>query len=148
MVYGKLSSTWPVNTGILVHENVACFGAGIVDHDGTYVTALDAATGELKWQNTTSGHLNEALRKGVSSQGNLTTRGAHANGLMAQSIGGGGGNGGFSISLTGSGEGADVPVSVGGDGSSGGKSGSVTASNRGNISTQGNLAASNCLNPC
>ena len=75
MVYGKLSSTWPVNTGILVHEGVAYFGAGIVDHDGTYVTALDATTGELIWQNTTSGHLNAELRKGVSAQGNLSIRG-------------------------------------------------------------------------
>jgi outer membrane protein assembly factor BamB len=72
MVYGSLSSTWPVNTGVLVHEGVAFFGAGIVDHDGTYIYAVDANTGQLVWQNNSSGHLNAELRKGVSVQGNLT----------------------------------------------------------------------------
>ncbi|MEM7145219.1 MAG: PQQ-binding-like beta-propeller repeat protein [Verrucomicrobiota bacterium] len=72
MIYGTLSSTWPVNTGVLVHDDTAYFAAGIVDHDGTYVCALDADTGTLRWQNTASGHLNSDLRKGVSAQGNLT----------------------------------------------------------------------------
>lgn len=72
MVYGALSSTWPVNTGVLVEDGVAYFGAGIVDHDGTYVYALDAETGEVKWSNNSSGHLNAELRKGVSAQGNLS----------------------------------------------------------------------------
>lgn len=71
MVYGNLCSTWPVNTGVLIHEGIAYFAAGIVDHDGTYVYALDARTGQLRWQNDSSGHLNAELRKGVSAQGNL-----------------------------------------------------------------------------
>jgi outer membrane protein assembly factor BamB len=75
MVYGAMSSTWPVNTGVLVHDGMAYFAAGIVDHDGTYVYALDAKTGDIRWQNNSSGHLNAAQRKGVSAQGNLTVRG-------------------------------------------------------------------------
>ena len=75
MVYGHLSSTWPVNTGVLVHGGKAYFAAGIVDHDGTYVYALDAKTGDLAWQNNSSGHLNRELRKGVSAQGNLSILG-------------------------------------------------------------------------
>ena len=75
MVYGNLCSTWPVNTGVLVHDGVAYFAAGIVDHDGTYVYALDARTGRLQWQNNTCGHLSPELRKGVSAQGNLTIHG-------------------------------------------------------------------------
>jgi outer membrane protein assembly factor BamB len=75
MVYGNLCSTWPVNTGVLVHDGVAYFAAGIVDHDGTYVYALDAKTGEIRWQNDTCGHLSAELRKGVSAQGNLTIQG-------------------------------------------------------------------------
>ena len=81
MVYGNLCSTWPVNTGVLVHEGVAYFAAGIIDHDGTYVYALDAKTGRIKWQNNTCGHLNPELRKGVSAQGNLTIQGGQL--LMA-----------------------------------------------------------------
>jgi len=72
MIYGSLSSTWSVNTGVLVHDGVAYFGEGIVDHDGTYLYAVDATTGRMIWQNNTSGHLNPELRKGVSVQGNLT----------------------------------------------------------------------------
>jgi outer membrane protein assembly factor BamB len=72
MVYGALCSTWPVNSGVLVAEGVAYAAAGIIDYDGTYVYALDAMTGEIKWQNNSSGHLDKQLRKGVSAQGNLT----------------------------------------------------------------------------
>ena len=75
MVYGALSSTWPVNTGVLVHQGVAYAAAGITDYDGTYVYALDAVTGELKWENVTCGHLDSQLRKGVSAQGALTVAG-------------------------------------------------------------------------
>ncbi len=75
MIYGSLCSTWPVNTGVLVHEGTAYFGAGIVDHDGTHVYALDADSGKVIWENHDSGHLNEDLRKGVSAQGNLTILG-------------------------------------------------------------------------
>ncbi len=72
MVYGSLSSTWPVNSGVLVEDGVAYAAAGIIDYDGTYVYALDAVTGEIIWQNNSSGHLDKELRKGVSAQGNLT----------------------------------------------------------------------------
>ncbi len=72
MVYGQLTSTWPVNTGVLVREGVAYFAAGMIDHDGTYLYAIDAVTGALKWHNNSTGHLNTDLRKGISAQGNLT----------------------------------------------------------------------------
>ncbi len=72
MVYGALCSTWPVNAGVLVKDGVAYAAAGIIDYDGTYVYALDAVTGKIKWQNTTSGHLDKQLRKGVSAQGVIT----------------------------------------------------------------------------
>jgi outer membrane protein assembly factor BamB len=75
MIYGSLTSTWPVQTGVLVQDGVAYFAAGIIDHDGTYVYAVDAKTGRLKWQNNSSGHLSDELRKGVSAQGNLSIRG-------------------------------------------------------------------------
>jgi|GEM_PF-204159 len=75
MVYGSLCSTWPVNSGVLVEEGVAYAAAGIIDYDGTYVYALDAETGKIKWQNSSSGHLDRELRKGISAQGNLTIAG-------------------------------------------------------------------------
>ena len=75
LVYGNLSSTWPVNSGVLVQDGVAYFAAGIIDYDGTYVYALDAKTGALKWKNDSTGHLSAELRKGVSVQGNLAIAG-------------------------------------------------------------------------
>lgn len=72
MIYGNLGSTWPVHSGVLIQDGVAYLAAGIVDYDGTYVYALDALTGKLIWQNTSSGHLDPDLRKGVSAQGTLT----------------------------------------------------------------------------
>jgi outer membrane protein assembly factor BamB len=60
---------------VLVADGVAYFAAGIVDCDGTYVYALDAKTGKIKWQNNSCGHLNPELRKGVSAQGNLAIHG-------------------------------------------------------------------------
>ena len=68
-VYGSLQSTWPAASGVLVEDGVAYVAAGIVNYDGTYVYALDAASGQIKWQNNTSGHLDKHARTGVSVQG-------------------------------------------------------------------------------
>jgi outer membrane protein assembly factor BamB len=68
-VYGSLLSTWPAASGILVEDGIAYVSAGIVNYDGTYVYALDAETGKIKWQNNTSGHLDRQARTGVSVQG-------------------------------------------------------------------------------
>ena len=45
--------------------------AGIAHYDGTYVYALDAITGEVKWCNDSSGSLSEQVDCGVSLQGEL-----------------------------------------------------------------------------
>jgi len=70
-VYGSLQSTWPVSSGVLVEDGVAYVAAGMINYDGTYVYALDAATGQIKWQNNTSGHLDREARTGVSVQGHM-----------------------------------------------------------------------------
>jgi len=70
-VYGALLATWPAASGVLVEEGIAYVAAGIVNYDGTYVYALDAATGKIKWQNNTSGHLDRQARTGVSVQGHM-----------------------------------------------------------------------------
>ncbi|MFC1735136.1 PQQ-binding-like beta-propeller repeat protein [Candidatus Hydrogenedentota bacterium] len=75
MLYGALSSLWPVNTGVLIDKGVAYFAAGILDTEGTYVYALDALSGEKVWANSDSGHLNKETGKGVSAQGCLTIAG-------------------------------------------------------------------------
>jgi len=70
-VYGALMSTWPVASGVIIEDGIAYFAAGIVNYDGIHVYALDAATGEIKWQNNTSGHLNAEARTGASVQGHM-----------------------------------------------------------------------------
>ena len=70
-VYGSLLSTWPAASGVLVEDGIAYVAAGISNFDGTCVYALDAVTGEIKWQNDTSGHLNAEARTGVGVQGHL-----------------------------------------------------------------------------
>lgn len=70
-VYGSLQSTWPVGSGVLVSEDVVYAAAGIVNYDGTHVYALDTASGRIKWQNNTSGHLDPEAHAGVSVQGHM-----------------------------------------------------------------------------
>jgi outer membrane protein assembly factor BamB len=70
-VYGQLLSTWPAASGVLVHNDTAYVAAGIVNFDGTHVYALDAATGRLRWQNNSSGHLDPTGLAGVSVQGHM-----------------------------------------------------------------------------
>ena len=70
-MYGQVLSTWPAASGVLVQDGVAYAAAGIVNYDGTHVYALDAATGKIKWQNNSSGHLDPAALAGVSVQGNM-----------------------------------------------------------------------------
>ncbi|TKJ36475.1 MAG: hypothetical protein CEE38_11720 [Planctomycetes bacterium B3_Pla] len=73
-VYGKLISTWPVAGGVLIHKGVVYAAAGIAHYDGTYVVALDAVTGKVKWYNDQSGTLSEKVNSGVSLQGSLSIR--------------------------------------------------------------------------
>jgi outer membrane protein assembly factor BamB len=70
-VYGALCSTWPVGSGVLVEDGVAYAAAGIANYDGTHVFALDAATGKIGWQNSSSGNTEGGQGAGVSVQGHL-----------------------------------------------------------------------------
>jgi outer membrane protein assembly factor BamB len=69
-LFGSLSSTWPVGSGVLVQDGVAYAAAGNANLDGTHVYALEAATGKIRWQNHTSGHL-EGEKSGAGVQGHL-----------------------------------------------------------------------------
>jgi outer membrane protein assembly factor BamB len=73
-VYNSLQSTWPAASGVLVDAGIAYVAAGIANYDGIYLYALDAKTGAIKWQNTSSGHLDADAHTGVSVQGHLLLR--------------------------------------------------------------------------
>jgi len=70
-VYGTLLSTWPVAGGVLVENGVAYCAAGLNDLDGTHVYALDAPSGQIRWQNNSAGHLDRFSRRGVTCQGEM-----------------------------------------------------------------------------
>jgi outer membrane protein assembly factor BamB len=70
-VFGKLISRWPVSGGVVVEGDTVYAAAGITHYDGTYVVALDALTGKLKAENSTSGVLSEKVNSGISLQGDL-----------------------------------------------------------------------------
>jgi outer membrane protein assembly factor BamB len=70
-VYGKLLSTWPAASGVAVEDGVAYVAAGLANYDGTYVYALDPKTGQVRWCNNSSGHLDPEAKVGVGVQGHL-----------------------------------------------------------------------------
>jgi len=71
-VHGRLVSTWPVASGVLVEDGIAYAAAGMASWDGTHVYALDVKTGKIRWQDNTSGRLaGDGKVSGVSVQGHL-----------------------------------------------------------------------------
>ena len=79
----------------------------------------------------------------LTVRGPVSTVGASARGVIAQSLGGGGGNGAINVAgtLAGAGTGSgDVTVAIGGKGGGGGASGRVSADVVGNIVTNGDFA--------
>ena len=48
--YGEMISVWPVQTDVFVDNGVAYFATGIFPHDGTFVFAVNAETGEQIWR--------------------------------------------------------------------------------------------------
>lgn len=55
LVYGRISSLWPVRSGVLVEDGVAYASSGLQNYDGHYVYALDADSGKEKWHDEVSG---------------------------------------------------------------------------------------------
>lgn len=72
LVYGRLQSSWPVNSGVLVQDGVAYFAAGMFDEMGAHVYALDAKTGGIVWQNNSSGFaFSPEAHRGVTPGGRM-----------------------------------------------------------------------------
>lgn len=70
-VFGKLISSWPLSGGVVVEKGTVYAAGGITHYDGTWVVALDAATGEVKAHNSSSGTVASEVNNGISMQGNL-----------------------------------------------------------------------------
>ena len=100
--------------------------------NGASARAWAAAIGGTGGMAGNGGTVNVMLGSASDNAMSLQTAGDYANGVVAQSIGGGGGNGGYAktISFIGS-------AAIGGAGGAGGAGGNVTVANYGTIGTQG-----------
>jgi hypothetical protein len=87
----------------------------------------------------TGGVAGDANLVDIDNAATITTGGDFSTGIVAQSIGGGGGNGGSAGSLAIGGS-MNVGVTLGGDGSAGGVGGQVDVINSGTIATGGDNA--------
>jgi outer membrane protein assembly factor BamB len=47
---GRIISRWPLRTGVVVVGDLAYCAAGMFPSEGVFITALDAGTGKIKWQ--------------------------------------------------------------------------------------------------
>jgi len=70
---GRMVSTWPVQTGVVVEDGKAYFAAGLCSYDGGYLYALEVKSGKLIWVGQI-GHLTE-LQEGVNPQGAMALSG-------------------------------------------------------------------------
>ena len=67
---GRMTSRWPVRTGVLVDGGIAYFGAGVFPHENVYLYAVEAATGKVLWKNDSISQ-QDAGRNDLSPQGYL-----------------------------------------------------------------------------
>ncbi len=68
-IFGLLQSTWPIGSGVLVDGDRVYAAAGMFNYDGVHVYALDAATGEIRWQNNNSAGVTSEGARGPGVQG-------------------------------------------------------------------------------
>lgn len=60
---GRLISAWPVRGGPVLHEGRIYFGAGNWGFEGTFYYCLDAATGRVIWEDSTSGQFHRFMNE-------------------------------------------------------------------------------------
>ncbi|UGV26591.1 hypothetical protein E0H22_13355 [Rhodopseudomonas boonkerdii] len=77
----------------------------------------------------------------VGSAGSISTAGAYSAGILAESVGGGGGSGGYAISVSAGPAYGALAFSLGGSGGAGNIAGNVTVDSRSNITTNGVFSA-------
>jgi outer membrane protein assembly factor BamB len=74
----KMISKWPARGGVVIHNGVLYWGAGIWQSEGVFLHAMNPDTGEIVWTNDSSGgiympqpHGGAKAKSGVSAQGYL-----------------------------------------------------------------------------
>jgi len=72
---GQLTSLWPARGGVVVQAGVAYFAAGIWPSMGVFVKAVNADTGEVLWNNSTTGSVFVTHPHGAKSFGSISPQG-------------------------------------------------------------------------
>lgn len=70
---GEMISKWPLRTGVLVHNGIAYYGAGIFPHEEVFLEGVSLATGERVWK-VDNISAQDAGRNDLSPQGYLLAR--------------------------------------------------------------------------
>jgi hypothetical protein len=129
--------------GLISEESHAIFASSVGGGGGSGGFSVGAAAGQYGAVGLSFGGNgatgNSAGFVNVENTASLQTYGAQSHGILAQSIGGGGGSGGFGVAaevLFGS-TGGGLGLSMGGNGGDGGNGGVVFVTNDGNINTHG-----------
>ena len=71
----RLISVWPVRGGPVLHGGRIYFAAGVWPFEGVFLYGLDAASGEVIWQNDESGYLYGQHPHAAEALGGLTPQG-------------------------------------------------------------------------
>ncbi|HNY27305.1 MAG TPA: PQQ-binding-like beta-propeller repeat protein [Candidatus Sumerlaeota bacterium] len=75
---GRMISVWPVRTGVLVHDDVVYFAAGVLPSEGLYVGALRVSDGQEVWLKDSLDDFPVTTEDGtVVFQGDLSVSGTH-----------------------------------------------------------------------
>ncbi|MEM7633219.1 MAG: autotransporter outer membrane beta-barrel domain-containing protein, partial [Pseudomonadota bacterium] len=129
---GDILTTGDNSYGILAHSIGGGGGTGGFSFSASLsgVASLGMAIGG------DGGDGQDAGSATVTNQRSVTTQGHHSHGIVAQSVGGGGGSGGFSVAGSGSG-GVAGALSLGGSGESGGNGAAASITSQGAVITQG-----------
>lgn len=63
LVNDRLCSRWPVRGGVVLQNGVVYAGCGLWPSEGVFLTALDAATGSVKWRNSEIAQIDDGLQQ-------------------------------------------------------------------------------------
>lgn len=141
---------------VISHDNIYTKGVG---SSGIYAQSIGGDGGDGGWGFNASlsgslsassnfnanvvlggkgGEGNVAKAVNITSTGTINTAGDHSQGVLAQSIGGSGGNGGMAMNAGLTTKGNNFNIALGGNGGTGNTASDVTATRVGNIYTTGN----------
>lgn len=123
-----------VSVGLIASAELTLGGSGGSGGTGADITLTNASAGTIRTGYVANAQPTDALNAPLS--------GDYATGILAHSIGGGGGSGGRALSISAAGgPGAlDINVALGGSGGSGGNGGNVSVESDGTVSTAGRHA--------